>query len=141
MKAVAAAIATAKTIPFECEGFEITADDVVVTRSPKSGLVVASEGAIVVGLETALTPELIAEGLAREFVSHVQSMRKEADFEVTQRIVVTVETDPEMSAALERYIDYVKNETLTREFKFGANDSVETELNGHSAKIKIEKVS
>ena len=141
MKAVAAAIATAKTIPFECEGFEITADDVLVTRSPKAGLVVASEGAIVVGLETALTPELVAEGLAREFVSHVQSMRKEADFEVTQRIAVTVETDPEMAAALETHIDYVKNETLTTVFKFGANDGVETELNGHSAKIKIEKVS
>jgi isoleucyl-tRNA synthetase len=141
MKAVAAAISTAKTIPFECEGFEITADDVLVTRSPKAGLVVASEGAIVVGLETALTPELIAEGLAREFVSHVQSMRKEADFEVTQRIAVTVETDPEMAAALESHIDYVRNETLTTEFRFGANDGVETELNGHSAKIWIEKVS
>ena len=97
--------------------------------------------ATVVALETALTPELLAEGLAREFVSHVQSMRKEADFEVTQRIAVTVETDPEMAAALEKHIDYVKNETLTREFKFGANDGVGTELNGHSAKIKIEKVS
>ena len=86
MKAVAAAIAAAKSVPFDCEGFTITADDVLVTRSPKTGLVVASEGAIVVGLETALTPELVAEGLAREFVSHVQSMRKEADFEVTQRI-------------------------------------------------------
>ncbi len=150
MKAVAAAIADMREEgrgmreegwTKEIEGVAITADDVLVTRSPKEGLVVASEGAVVVGLETALTPELIAEGLAREFVSHVQSMRKEADFEVTQRIAVTVETDPEMSAALERYIDYVKNETLTREFKFGANDSVETELNGHSVKIKIEKVS
>ena len=141
MKAVAAAIATTKTIPFECEGFEITADDVLVTRSPKAGLVVASEGAVVVGLETALTPELVAEGLAREFVSHVQSMRKEADFEVTQRIAVTVETDPEMAAALEKHIDYVKNETLTTEFRFGVNDGIETELNGHSAKIKIEKAS
>jgi hypothetical protein len=49
-----------------------------------------------------------------------------------------VETDPEMAAALEKHIDYVKNETLTTEFRFGANDGVETELNGHSAKIKIE---
>ena len=141
MKAVAAAIAAAKGVPFECEGFEITADDVLVTRSPKAGLVVASEGAIVVGLETALTPELVAEGLAREFVSHVQSMRKEADFEVTQRIVLTVETDAEMAAALETHIDYVKNETLTTRFSFAANDCAGIELNGHSAKIKIERAS
>ena len=137
----AAAIAAAKGVPFECEGFEITADDVLVTRSPKAGLVVASEGAIVVGLETALTPELVAEGLAREFVSHVQSMRKEADFEVTQRIVLTVETDAEMAAALETHIDYVKNETLTTRFSFAANDCAGIELNGHSAKIKIERAS
>ena len=141
MKAVAAAIAAAKSVPFECEGFEITEEDVLVTRSPKEGLVVASEGAVVVGIETALTPELVAEGLAREFVSHVQSMRKEADFEVTQRIILTVETDSEMAAALETHIDYLKNETLTTKFDFAANDGEQTELNGHSVKIKIERVS
>ncbi|MBR6587356.1 MAG: class I tRNA ligase family protein, partial [Kiritimatiellae bacterium] len=140
MKAVAAAIAAAKSVPFDCEGFTITADDVLVTRSPKAGLVVASEGAIVVGLETALTPELVAEGLAREFVSHVQSMRKEADFEVTQRISLTVEADNETKAALEAHLDYVKNETLTTAFAFAATDAEAVELNGHSTKIKVEKV-
>ena len=140
MKAVAAAIAAAKSVPFDCEGFTITADDVLVTRSPKAGLVVASEGAIVVGLETALTPELVAEGLAREFVSHVQSMRKEADFEVTQRISLTVEADDETKAALEAHLDYVKNETLTTAFAFAATDAEAVELNGHSTKIKVEKV-
>ena len=83
----------------------------------------------------------MAEGLAREFVSHVQSLRKEADFEVTQRIVLAVETDAEMAAALEEHIDYVKNETLTTEFAFAANDAVAIELNGHPAKISIEKAS
>ena len=140
MKAVAAAIAAAKSVPFDCEGFTITVDDVLVTRSPKAGLVVASEGAIVVGLETALTPELVAEGLAREFVSHVQSMRKEADFEVTQRISLTVEADDETKAALEAHLDYVKNETLTTAFAFAATDAEAVELNGHSTKIKVQKV-
>ena len=83
----------------------------------------------------------MAEGLAREFVSHVQSMRKEADFEVTKRIILTVETDSEMAAALETHIDYLKNETLTTKFDFAANDGEQTELNGHSVKIKIERVS
>ena len=139
MKAVAAAIAAAKAVPFECEGFTITADDVLVTRSPKAGLVVASEGAIVVGLETALTPELVAEGLAREFVSHVQAMRKDADFEVTQRISLEVEADGEMKAALEAHLDYVKNETLTTGFLFSANDAEAVDLNGHSTRIKVAK--
>ena len=99
----------------------------------------ASQGAIVVGLETALTPELIAEGNAREFVSHVQSMRKEADFEVTQRIVVTVAADAEMQAALEAHLDYVKNEILATEVRFAGNDGAAVALNGHKTNIKVEK--
>ncbi len=139
MKAVAAAIAAAKTVPFDCEGFTITADDVLVTRAPKEGLVVASEGSIVVGLETALTPDLVAEGLAREFVSHVQAMRKEADFEVTQRIVLTVEADADTQAALTAHADYVKGETLALELTFAATDTEPVDLNGHLTRIAVIK--
>ena len=147
MKAVAAGIAAMGNgelgtgngeWPKVIEGVEIALDDVIITRSPKAGLVVASEGATVVALETTLTPELVAEGLAREFVSHVQAMRKEADFEVTQRINVTVETDAELKAALETHIEYVKGETLTVEFAFGAVDAEAVDLNGHAAKIKVQ---
>lgn len=138
MKAVAAAIAGAKKVPFECEGFTITEDDVIVTRTPKDDLVVASQGAIVVGLETALTPELIAEGNAREFVSHVQSMRKEADFEVVQRIAVTVSCDAEMKAALEAHLDYVRNEILAVSVTIAEGEG-EVSLNGHKTGIVIAK--
>ena len=149
MKAVAAAIADMRDEgrgmreegwTKEIEGVAITADDVLVTRSPKEGLVVASEGAVVVGLETALTPELVAEGLAREFVSHVQSMRKEADFEVTQRIALTVETDDEMRSALETHAQYVKGETLALSLEFAACDAAGVSLNAHAVKIKIDKM-
>ena len=138
MKAVAAAIAGAKKVPFECEGFTITEEDVIVTRTPKDDLVVASQGAIVVGLETALTPELIAEGNAREFVSHVQSMRKEADFEVVQRIAVTVSCDAEMKAALEAHLDYVRNEILAVSVTIVEGEG-EVSLNGHKTGIVIAK--
>ena len=113
------------------EGVEIAAEDVLITRAPKAGLVVASEGATVVALETALTPELVAEGLAREFVSHVQSMRKEADFEVTQRIAVKVGCDAELRSALEAH-------ELGFEDVPGAEA---TDLNGHAARIAVEKVA
>ena len=138
MKAVAAAIAGAKKVPFECEGFTITEEDVIVTRTPKDDLVVASQGASVVGLETALTPELIAEGNVREFVSHVQSMRKEADFEVVQRIAVTVSCDAEMKAALEAYLDYVRNEILAVSVTITEGEG-EVSLNGHKTGIVIAK--
>ena len=145
MKVVAAAIAalggsrsSATTWPMVVEGVEISSDDVLVTRTPKAGMVVASEGGVVVALETALTPELIAEGVAREFVSHVQAMRKEADFEVTQRIDVTVQGDDELRAALDAHADYVKTETLALSLTFADCPAApETDLNGHAAKIVV----
>ena len=140
MKAVAAGIAALKAFSGSAtvEGFELTAEDVLVTRKPKAGMVVASEGAIVVGLETALTPALVAEGLAREFVSHVQAMRKEADFEVTQRIAVTAEVDADLRAALTAHADYVKAETLATALTFAAcPDAASCDLNGHAAKIVV----
>ncbi|MBQ6009327.1 MAG: isoleucine--tRNA ligase [Kiritimatiellae bacterium] len=154
MKAVAAAIAGAapgiaglvgqvsgaQSPVVVIEGIEIAPEDVLVTRAPKAGLVVASEGPVVVGLETALTPELVAEGLAREFVSHVQAMRKEADYEVTQRIRVTVEADDELKAAIEAHRAYATAETLAVALDFAAcGDAPSVDLNGHAAKIRVEK--
>jgi isoleucyl-tRNA synthetase len=144
MKAVASAIAASGSgepgagdvWPRLIEGVEVTADDVIVTRRPKQGLVVAAAGRIVVGLETALTPELVAEGLAREFVSHVQNMRKEADYEVTQRIRIELACDGEMAAAANAYADYIKSETLAVELKVFSG-SGEIELNGHKVQIVV----
>ena len=149
MKAVAAVIATPgnsriielsnnRIATCEIEGVALTADDVLVTRKPKAGLVVASEGAVVVGLETALTPDLVAEGLAREFVSHVQAMRKEADFEVTQRIRVAVACDVEMKAALAAHRAYVAGEVLARDVAVVAGEG-SVDLNGHMTAITVEK--
>ena len=141
MKAVASAIVGFRSFSgsAEVEGIAIAAEDVLVTRKPKAGMVVASEGAIVVGLETALTPALVAEGLAREFVSHVQAMRKQADFEVTQRIAVTVDADAEVQAALEANRDYVTNEILATSLAFGAAAGEKLDLNGHAATIAVAK--
>ena len=142
MKAVASAIANLGGVvnqwPILIEGIEISEEDVLVTRSPKEGLVVASEGCVVVGLETALTPALIAEGLVREFVSHVQSMRKEADFEVTQRINVKVACDDELKAALEEHASYVKGEILALGLTF-ENGGGSVDINSHAAEITVEK--
>ena len=149
MKSVAAAIAAAgkreegrekREDKWIVEGIEIALDDVIITRAPKAGLVVASEGATVVALETTLSPELVAEGLAREFVSHVQAMRKEADFEVTQRINVTVRGDAELKAALDAHIDYVKGETLTIDLAFADGEGY-IDLNGHKTAVSVSPVT
>jgi isoleucyl-tRNA synthetase len=120
-------------------GIEITKADVVIKRTPKSGMVVASEGDVIVALETALTPELIWEGLAREFVSRVQNLRKDADFEVTQRIAVTVDCDAEVKTAVTQFEDYVKAETLCESLGFDLVEAAPADLNGHVVKIAVAK--
>ena len=141
MKTVAAAIAAMKGFDGHTtvEGVELTAEDVLVTRTPKAGLVVASDGPIVVGLETALTPELIAEGRARELVSHVQAKRKELDLDVTQRITLRLALAPEQAAELEPYRDYIAAETLATTIANNlADGGDEVDLNGYSARFAIE---
>ena len=136
-----AALAARKPISIGIDGETITLDatDVIIRRTPKAGLIVASEGDLVVGLETTLTPELICEGLAREFVSRVQNMRKEEDFEVTQRISVTVEGDGELRQAIERFSDYIRGETLCKELDFSTVQGESIDLNGHPTKISVSK--
>ena len=137
--AQAAALAANRPVAIEAAGetVELSADDVVVQRTPKAGMVVASEGDAIVGIETALTPALVQEGLAREFVSRVQNLRKEADFEVTQRIAVTVACDAEVRAAIEAFADYAKAETLCERLTFGAIGGDACDLNGHAVGIAV----
>ena len=78
------------------------------------------------------------EGLAREFVSRVQNLRKESDFDVVQRIVVTADCDEELRAAVEAFADYCKGETLADEIRFVPLPDVEAiDLNGHAAKLSV----
>ncbi len=155
MKTVAAAIAklssaqsallvAGKDVILEAEtgsGFTLTSEDVVVQRTPKAGMVVATEGDVLVGIETALTPALMQEGLAREFVSRIQNMRKEADFEVIQRIALTVAGDADLVAAVTKYAEYIKTETLCEALSFAETLPVEPcDLNGHQARICIAKL-
>lgn len=122
------------------DGFDITIAEVVIQRKPKAGMVVAAEGEIIVALDTALTPELVQEGLAREFVSRIQNVRKEADFEVIQRIAITVAGDADLLSAVTKYTDYIKTETLCEQLVFADALHVEPcDLNGHQAWIHVDK--
>jgi len=121
------------------QSVELLPGDVVVQRAPKEGMIVASDGDILVGIETALTPLLIQEGLAREFISRVQGLRKDAGFEVTQRIVITIDGDQDIVAAVTKHQDYIKSETLCRRLEFVAFEGEVIDLNGHSVRVKVEK--
>ena len=151
MKAAAAAIAAlppeqaaalargeAVTLNLQGEAVQIAPDDVVIRRDPREGLVVAAEDNAVVALETDLTPALIAEGLARECVSRVQALRKEADLEVTQRIDILASADDELAAALTEWQDFILEETQGDALILGDPLGDPIDINGHEATLAID---
>jgi isoleucyl-tRNA synthetase len=72
---------------------------------------------VTVALDTEVTDELLAEGLAREVVKRIQNLRKEAGFEVTDRIAVEHAATPRLADAIARYEGWIRNETLALELR------------------------
>jgi isoleucyl-tRNA synthetase len=123
------------------ETLALEAGDVVVERTPLPGMVVASQGNLVIALETALDPALLREGLAREFVNKVQSMRKSAGLDVTDRIRVVFEGDAEIADAVEAHADYVNTEVLSLATTAGSagDEADDWDLNGRPCRIRVER--
>ena len=117
---------------------EIGADDLIIKREERPGLVAASESGVTIALETKLTAELEAEGVARELVSKLQNMRKESNFEVTDRIIVTYSADERAMQMLETHKDYISSEVLAQEFAPGDGETV-LDVNGIEIKVTVKK--
>ncbi len=131
-------------ISVDGEKLEIVKDDVDIYSENIKGWVVESDGVITVALDTELTEELINEGFAREFVNRVQNMRKEANFEVTDRIRIFFRTESEkLKKAVFALGDYIKNETLAVELsdEFKSGEYVKLwDVNDEPCEISIERV-
>ena len=86
-------------------------EDVLVATEHTVGWVTATEGSLQIALSTELSPELIREGMARDFVRHVQQLRKDADLEIENRIRIYYQSaDATVSAALAEWADYIRAE-------------------------------
>ncbi|MEE4300264.1 MAG: isoleucine--tRNA ligase [Pseudomonadales bacterium] len=103
----------------ELDGEVFDADDVEVLREAQEGTEALSNRFVSIDMDLEVTPELAAEGLAREVVNRIQRARKESDLNVADRIGVTFRCDDDLRAALETHRDYVAGETLATEFAFG----------------------
>ena len=119
---------------------KITADDLVINREERPGLVASSENGVTIALETALTPELEAEGMARELVSKIQNLRKELKFDVTDRIEVVYKTDEATAAMLEQFHDYITGEVLAVKFVAGEGET-ELDVNGKTVAVNVSKTA
>jgi isoleucyl-tRNA synthetase len=107
----------------------------------KDGFVSASERDLSVVLDVNLTPELIDEGYMRELVSKIQTMRKEARFEVTDHIVVSYDGSEKISDIFTRFGSAIAADTLGVRVERGAKGYVkEWDINGEPATLGVEKV-
>lgn len=110
--------------------YALTPDDLLVTTEDLPGWKTASDGALTVALDVHLTGELLAEGLARDLVNRIQNIRKEKDFNVTDRIVITLEKHPAVLPAVELFHEYIKGETLATDLVLADKmDGEKVELN------------
>jgi isoleucyl-tRNA synthetase len=136
------AVLGGKTLSLDLDGetFDMNADDLLVTRHPREGLAVASEGKIVVALETELTPELIREGLAREFVSKLQNLRKTEGLDVSDRIHVSYRGSEALQAAVSEHRRFIMGEVLA--LQLDADEALsgeDVDLNGEPAVFGLKK--
>ncbi len=127
------------------ERVELASNEVLVTPQPKAGFAVQAEGEYVVALDTNVTPELRVEGLAREFVRHVQDLRKSAGFDIADRIFTYYAASENLAKAVKTFADYIKGETLSVDLVPGAAPanaaSVKDEFDGEQVTIAVSRAS
>ena len=121
---------------------ELSADDVLVSAQQKAGYVSASDNGITIVLNTNLTEELIEEGFARELVSKLQTMRKEAGFEVADHISVSFSGNDRIRAVLDKYGDRILKDVLGDGLTEGQPEGYvkEWNINGEAVTLGVKKV-
>ncbi len=148
MKEVAAAVAELGTTELEVlldggtvevAGEPLTSEDLIVTRTPRPGTVVEASGPLAVALDVDLDEALRTEGLAREVISRVQQLRRDAGLEVTDRIVVRWSTDdPGLRTAVEANAPMISSEVLAVSLEWWEGVSPTTEIDGIPFGLAIE---
>ncbi len=123
-------------------GYEITTDDVEVSTKDIPGWTVTSEGKLTVALDLTLTPELKAEGIAREFINRIQNLRKDKEFDLTDRILVKLESEGPYTRELTANSDYISSEVLSDKIEFVNSLSIfeQIEIDEVQFKVQVEKL-
>ena len=131
-----------ETIPMVIDdtNYEIDLSMVDIRISSKEGFNVGTINNEFIILDTTLTDELIMEGIARETISKIQQLRKTNDFNVVDRIKVYYNGDNEFTDALNKNIEFIKNETLAKEFILDENLTESFDINDHDVKLKVERI-
>ncbi|MPN42895.1 Isoleucine--tRNA ligase [bioreactor metagenome] len=118
-------------------GHEIALEDVEILTKDIPGWTVTSEGKITVALDLTITDELKSEGIAREFINRIQNLRKEKDFELTDRIVITLEENSPFSKEIINNTPYISEEVLCNQIEFVNSLSIFDEIEIDDVKFKV----
>ena len=127
-------------VDFMGSELEITPSMVLITVNVKDGYCSSNNGRVFVILNTELNEDLILEGLAREIVRKVQSLRKDNDYVITDRIKLYYDGSEMIDKTIDKYSDYIKNETLAVELIKDSSLSESYDMNGEQVKVKTERI-
>jgi isoleucyl-tRNA synthetase len=118
---IAASVRAGQPVTLDVDGekVELAPAEVLVQTQPAEGLAIASDKLLTVGIDSAITPELRLEGLAREIVRRVQAMRKDAGFNIEDRITTWYQADSELGSVFVGWAAYIQAETLTTQLIAG----------------------
>ncbi|MDL2345069.1 isoleucine--tRNA ligase [Deinococcus sp. MIMF12] len=135
--AVARAVQAGESFTVEAGGqsFELTPDGVLVDAKAPEGVAAAEDAGFLVAFDTALTRELVQEGLARDLVRGIQEARKAAGFEVQDRIRLSLELSGDAREAAEVWRDFIAGEVLAGELTFGPGEGYAAEVEGGTAHL------
>jgi isoleucyl-tRNA synthetase len=122
--------------------FRLLLADAEIISEDIPGWQVAVNGPLTVALDTEINEQLLQEGIAREFINRLQNLRKEMNFEVTDKIHVKIEEHPAVTAALNTYKDYICAEILAQDLQVTGTlpDSKAIDINETDIKVSISKV-
>ena len=129
------------TFNFDGTEVELTKDDLLIDTAQMEGFVSEGDNTVTVVLDTNLTPELIEEGLVREIISKIQTMRKEAGFEVMNHIALYASGNERIAQILEKYGDEIKEDVLADSILEGQTGGYTKEwnINGETVTLGVEK--
>ena len=123
--------------------YTLSSDDVEIYFEDIEGWLVASENGKTIALDTSINESLKNEGISREIINRIQNLRKESNFNVSDKIIIELERNNLIEKAIFANLDYVKNETLAKELNFLDNlDSTsKIEFDDFSLGVKIYKIN
>ncbi len=129
-----------KEVLLDGEPFQLQVSEAEISSEDVPGWTVAGKGRITVALDLTLTPDLVAEGQARELVNRIQKIRKDSGFELTDRVLAVVSAPPELNVSFGRFKDYICAEILADDLLFESGiQTQEIEINGQLLTVTVTK--